>query len=111
MLQPIKKRKKTKASNDEINRTGLVLSSKPGKRHHSNAQMKKTQWQISTILACHSFTSLKLALLVLQSLVSLNSLSLFCFKNVLVKTKTPVSLPWALASYWEKTHDLGTYST
>lgn len=53
---------------------------------------------------CHSFTSLKLALLVLQSLVSLNSLSLFCFKNVLVKTKTPVSLPWALLPLIGKKH-------
>lgn len=49
-------------------------------------------------------TSLKLAFLVLQSFVSLNSLSLFCFKNVLVKTKTPVSLPWALLSLIGKKH-------
>lgn len=53
---------------------------------------------------CHSFASLKLALLVLQSLVSLNSLSLFRFKNVLVKTKTPVSLPWALSPLIGKKH-------
>lgn len=49
-------------------------------------------------------TSLKLAFLVLQSFVSLNSLSLFCFKNALVKTKTPVSLPWALLSLIGKNH-------
>lgn len=49
-------------------------------------------------------TSLKLAFLVLQSFVSLNSLSLFCFKNVLVITKTPVSLPWALLPLTGKKH-------
>lgn len=59
------------------------------------------------------FTSLKLAFLVLQNFVSLNSPSLFCFKNVLVKTKTPVSLPWALLLLIGKktSHDLGIHST
>lgn len=49
-------------------------------------------------------TSLKLAFLVLQSFVSLNSPSLFCFKHVLVKTKTPVRLPWALLPLIRKKH-------
>lgn len=49
-------------------------------------------------------TSLRLAFLVLQSFVSLNSPSLFCSKNVLVKTKPPVRLPWALLPLIGKKH-------
>lgn len=45
------KKEKTKPQMMKQHRTGLVLSSKSGKRHRSNARMKKTQWQISTILA------------------------------------------------------------
>lgn len=58
------------------------------------------------------FTSLKLAFLVLQNFASLNSPSLFCFRNVLVKTETPVGLPWALLLLIGKkpSHDLGIRS-
>lgn len=94
MLQPIKKRKK-KNPNDEITQDwACSLQQTRQKASEQCTNEEDTADFYNT--CCHSFTSLKLVLLVLQSLVSLHSLPLFRVKNVLVKSKTPVSLPWAL---------------
>lgn len=103
MLQPTKKRK-NQTANDET--TQDWACSLQQIRQKASQQCTNEEDTVADFYntCCHAFTSLKLALLVLQSLVSLNSLSLFCFKNVLVKIKTPVSLPWALLPLIGKKH-------
>lgn len=97
---------------DEKHRTGACsLQQARRKTLEQYTSEDKTGTYFHSLLSL--FTSLKLAFLVLQNFVSLNSPSLFCFRNVLVKTETPVGLPWALLLLIGKkktSHDLSIHS-
>lgn len=87
---------------------GLVLYSKPGERHYNSTQLKTTQGQFPQPAVTLYLLETSL---VLQNFVSLNSPSLFCFRNVLVKTNTCRPSLGTPASYWKKpSHDLGIRS-
>lgn len=100
----LKEEKKNQTPNDEITQDWACCLQQTRQKALQQSTNEEDMVADFYNTCCHSFTSLKLALLVLQSFVSLNSLSLFCFKNVLVKTKTPVSLPWALLPLIGKKH-------
>lgn len=98
------KKEQNKTPNDETTQDRACSLQQTGQKASQQCTNEEDTEADFYNTCCHYFPSLKLALLVLQSLVSLNSLSLFCFKNVLVKTKTPVSLPWALLPLIGKKH-------